>query len=115
MELRPGLTIRLLTQDTVFCVVRVRDTYALALGPQRKQSVPLDSLGLFHEADLAGPSGELSMGQCRRLELALLVARPPQLLLLDEPTSHLSAALCDELEDALGSGPGVIVVASHDR
>lgn len=29
--------------------------------------------------------------------------------------NHLSPRLCDELEDALGAGPGAIVVASHDR
>ena len=55
------------------------------------------------------------MGQRRRLALALLMARPPRLLLLDEPTNHLSPRLCDELEEALGTAPGAIVVASHDR
>jgi macrolide transport system ATP-binding/permease protein len=34
---------------------------------------------------------------------------------LDEPTNHLSPALCDELEEALATGPGAVVVASHDR
>jgi len=58
--------------------------------------------------------GELSVGQRRRLALALLVANPPELLLLDEPTNHLSPRLADELEEALGTGPGAIVVASHD-
>lgn len=43
------------------------------------------------------------------------MANPPELLLLDEPTNHLSPTLCDELEDALGAGPGAIVVACHDR
>jgi macrolide transport system ATP-binding/permease protein len=59
--------------------------------------------------------GELSVGQRRRLALALLVARPPELLLLDEPTNHLSPSLCDELEEALGTGSGAVVLASHDR
>lgn len=37
----------------------------------------------------------------------------PHLLLLDEPTDHLSPRLCDELGEALGTdGPGAIVVAS---
>jgi macrolide transport system ATP-binding/permease protein len=66
-------------------------------------------------ADLGKPVGVLSVGQRRRLALACLVARPPQLLLLDEPTNHLSPRLCDELEEALGAGPGAIVVAGHDR
>ncbi|MFF9001118.1 ABC-F family ATP-binding cassette domain-containing protein [Streptomyces achromogenes] len=114
---RPRLTVGLLTQDTVFERPErtVRDTYELSLGPARAEQVPLTSLGLLHEADLDKPVGQLSVGQRRRLALALLVARPPQLLLLDEPTNHLSPRLCDELEEALGSGPGAIAVASHDR
>ncbi|MEU8958036.1 ABC-F family ATP-binding cassette domain-containing protein [Streptomyces sp. NPDC048518] len=114
---RPHLTVGLLTQDTVFDRPdrTVRDTYELALGPQRAEVTPLASLGLMHAADLGKPVGLLSVGQRRRLALALLVARPPQLLLLDEPTNHLSPRLCDELEEALGSGPGAIVLASHDR
>ncbi|MFG3722413.1 ABC-F family ATP-binding cassette domain-containing protein [Streptomyces massasporeus] len=115
---RTGLTVGLLTQDTGFERLdrTVRDTYELTVGPERAEKVPIGSLGLMHEADLAKPVGHLSVGQRRLLALALLVARPPHLLLLDEPTNHLSPRLCDELEEALGtSGPGAIVVASHDR
>ncbi|MEV5607434.1 ABC-F family ATP-binding cassette domain-containing protein [Streptomyces sp. NPDC052225] len=114
---RPGLTVALLDQDTVFDRPdrTVRDIYVRQLGARRAEAVPLASLGLLHEADLDKEVGRLSVGQRRRLALALLVARPPRLLLLDEPTNHLSPRLCDELEDALGPGPGAIVVASHDR
>ncbi|WP_053846323.1 ABC-F family ATP-binding cassette domain-containing protein [Streptomyces sp. NRRL B-24085] len=114
---RRGLTVGLLTQDTAFERPdrTVRDTYEQALGTRRAEEVPLNSLGLMHEADLDKPVGHLSVGQRRRLALALLVACPPRLLLLDEPTNHLSPALCDELEAALGPGLGAIVVASHDR
>lgn len=111
------LTVGLLTQDTTFeqPARTVRDTYETAVGPTRAAKVPLGSLGLMHRADLDRSVGELSVGQRRRLALALLVARPPHLLLLDEPTNHLSPRLCDELEEALGTGPGAVVVASHDR
>ncbi|MFD4661494.1 ABC-F family ATP-binding cassette domain-containing protein [Kitasatospora sp. NPDC058444] len=114
---RPGLTVGLLTQDTVFDRPdrTVRDTYRLALGAARAEEVPLGSLGLLNPADLDKPVDRLSVGQRRRLALALLVADPPGLLLLDEPTNHLSPRLCDELEEALGTGPGAIVLASHDR
>ncbi|MFI0140932.1 ABC-F family ATP-binding cassette domain-containing protein [Streptomyces luteogriseus] len=115
---RPGLTVGLLAQDTGFERLdrTVRDTYEMSVGPERAEMVPIGSLGLMHEADLAKPVGHLSVGQRRRLALALLVARPPHLLLLDEPTNHLSPRLCDELEEALGTaGPGAIVVAGHDR
>ncbi|MFE0177203.1 ABC-F family ATP-binding cassette domain-containing protein [Streptomyces sp. NPDC059002] len=114
---RRRLTVGLLAQDTVFDRPdrTVHDTYVLALGPARAEEVPLSSLGLLHTADLEKPVGRLSVGQRRRLALALLMARPPHLLLLDEPTNHLSPRLCDELEEALGGGPGAIVLASHDR
>ncbi|MGW0095849.1 ABC-F family ATP-binding cassette domain-containing protein [Streptomyces sp. NPDC003328] len=114
---RRHMTVGLLTQDTVFDrpARTARDTYETAVGPARAAKVPLGSLGLINGADLDTEVGQLSVGQRRRLALALLVARPPHLLLLDEPTNHLSPRLCDELEEALGTGPGAIVVASHDR
>ncbi|KOG63831.1 antibiotic ABC transporter ATP-binding protein [Streptomyces griseoflavus] len=116
-EVRRRLSVGLLAQDTTFERPdrTARDTYTYVLGAERAEAVPLGSLGLLHAADLGKPVGQLSVGQRRRLALALLVARPPHLLLLDEPTNHLSPRLCDELEDALGPGPGTIVLASHDR
>ncbi|GGM85952.1 ABC transporter ATP-binding protein [Lentzea pudingi] len=114
---QPGLKAGLLDQDTSFANPRLtaRGTYGRALGAERVAQVPLESLGLLHKWDLGKAVGTLSVGQQRRLALAMMVADPPHLLLLDEPTNHLSPTLCDELEDALGPGPGAIVVASHDR
>ncbi|MFD6423415.1 ABC-F family ATP-binding cassette domain-containing protein [Streptomyces sp. NPDC060198] len=114
---REGLRAGLLAQDTVFEHPRrtVAQTYALGLGEERAERVPLAGLGLFAARDLDSRVDELSAGQRRRLALALLVADPPELLLLDEPTNHLSPRLADELEEALGTGPGTVVVASHDR
>ncbi|WP_306321994.1 MULTISPECIES: ABC-F family ATP-binding cassette domain-containing protein [unclassified Streptomyces] len=114
---RTGLSVGLLAQDSVFARPErtARDTYVRELGFERAEAVPLAGLGLLRAADLDRPVGHLSVGQRRRLALALLVARPPELLLLDEPTNHLSPTLCDELEDAMGAGPGAIVVACHDR
>jgi macrolide transport system ATP-binding/permease protein len=114
---RRGLTVGLLAQDTVFDRPdrTAQDTYERAVGADRAAAVPLRSLGLIAPADLGKRVGDLSVGQRRRLALALLVAHPPELLLLDEPTNHLSPRLCDELEEALGTGLGAVVVASHDR
>jgi len=70
---------------------------------------------LLHPRDHDRPVGLLSVGQRRRLALAVAVAGAPDLLLLDEPTNHVSLALAAELEEALGSTPGTVVVASHDR
>ena len=112
-----GLRTALLAQD-----VRWRDPslssraiYERAIGERRAENVPLVDLGLIASRDLDRPAGELSQGQQRRLALAVIIARPPHLFLLDEPTNHLSLALATELEEAIGSYPGAVVVASHDR
>ncbi|GAA1397731.1 ABC-F family ATP-binding cassette domain-containing protein [Catellatospora coxensis] len=109
---RRGLRVGLLAQDD-----RFDDPAATprALYDRCHAEVPLVELGLVAPRDLDRPVGALSVGQRRRVALALLIADPPHLLLLDEPTNHLSPALADELEDALGRAPGAIVVASHDR
>ncbi|GAA3492765.1 ribosomal protection-like ABC-F family protein [Streptomyces cremeus] len=73
------------------------------------------ALGLFRPADLAVAVSALSVGQRRRLELARLVSRPADLLVLDEPTNHIALALVEELEQALAAYPGAVVVVSHDR
>ena len=57
----------------------------------------------------------MSVGQQRRVALARLVVDDPDVLLLDEPTDHLSLALVEELEAALGGREGALVVVSHDR
>ncbi|MFI9167796.1 ABC-F family ATP-binding cassette domain-containing protein [Streptomyces lincolnensis] len=75
----------------------------------------LSSLGLLGPRDADKPVAELSMGQQRRLDLALALAARPHLLLLDEPTNHLSIALVDELTDALRATDAAVVLATHDR
>jgi macrolide transport system ATP-binding/permease protein len=77
--------------------------------------VPLRDLGLLHPRELARPVEVLSVGQQRRLALAILVARRADLLLLDEPTNHISLTLAEELEEALQDFAGTVVIASHDR
>ncbi|MDI3418308.1 ribosomal protection-like ABC-F family protein [Streptomyces sp. B-S-A12] len=73
------------------------------------------ALGLFREADLVVPVRGVSIGQRRRLALARLLTRPADLLLLDEPTNHLSPALSEDLDQALATYPGTLVIVSHDR
>jgi macrolide transport system ATP-binding/permease protein len=77
--------------------------------------VPLGELGLLHPRELSRPVGVLSVGQQRRLALAVMVARRPDLLLLDEPTNSISLVLASELEDALGHSAGTVLVATPDR
>jgi macrolide transport system ATP-binding/permease protein len=75
----------------------------------------LRDLGLLHPRDHRTPVGALSVGQRRRLGLAVAIAAAPDLLLLDEPTNHVSLALAGELEEALATSPGAVLLASHDR
>ena len=89
--------------------------YSDLVGEALAESRPLHTLGLLHPRDRARPVGGLSVGQRRRLALAVAVATAPDLLLLDEPTNHVSLALVGELEEAISVGAGTVVVASHDR
>lgn len=71
----------------------------------------LTSLGLLDRVDIR--ACDLSVGQRKRLELAILLEKDPDLLLFDEPTNHLSLRLCEELIDLLTTWPTAVVVASH--
>ncbi|MCT9084724.1 ribosomal protection-like ABC-F family protein [Streptomyces fulvoviolaceus] len=73
------------------------------------------SLGLFREEDLHVPVAVLSVGQKRRLQIARLVTRPADLLVLDEPTNHIALDLVEDLQAAVAAYPGAVVMASHDR
>ncbi|KQV70084.1 antibiotic ABC transporter ATP-binding protein [Nocardioides sp. Root122] len=89
-------------------------TYDAAVGAVA-DAPALRELGLLHPRDHRTAVGNLSVGQRRRLGLAVAIAAAPDLLLLDEPTNHVSLALAGELEEALSTSPGGIVLASHDR
>ncbi|MFB7786042.1 ABC-F family ATP-binding cassette domain-containing protein [Streptomyces vinaceus] len=84
-------------------------------GNPEEYAEELLSLGLFRAEDLHVPVSALSVGQRRRLELARLVTRPAGLLVLDEPTNHVSPALVEELEEALAAFTGAVVAVSHDH
>ncbi len=105
-----------LAQDVTFPdpARRAADVYADAVAALADPPA-LRDLGLVHPRDHHRAVGLLSVGQRRRLGLAIAVAQAPDLMLLDEPTNHLSPALAGEIEEALGRSPGAVVVASHDR
>ncbi len=61
------------------------------------------------------PCAGLSPGERTRAGLALLQARGVNLLVLDEPTNHLDLPAIEQLEQALDSFPGTVLLVSHDR
>ena len=121
---RPGSTrIGFLHQESALPLDRrASEVYAAHIGALvsagvllQSEVVSLSQLGLLRPRETGKRVGELSMGQQRRLDLALVLSKRPHLLLLDEPTNHLSFTLVDELTIALGATQAAVVLSSHDR
>jgi len=70
---------------------------------------------LFDERQALMPVSRLSGGERARLLLALLFARPSNLLVMDEPTNDLDLDTLDLLEEVLADYDGTVLLVSHDR
>ena len=89
------------------------DTVSVAGKSRHVISYMKDFLFLPEQARI--PVGVLSGGERGRLMLARALARPSNLLVLDEPTNDLDLETLDLLQEMLVDYPGTVLLVSHDR
>jgi ATP-binding cassette subfamily F protein uup len=85
------------------------------VGDQQRHVIGYMKDFLFKPEQARTPVGTLSGGERGRLLLAAALARPSNLLILDEPTNDLDLETLDLLQEMLGDYPGTILLVSHDR
>ncbi len=88
-------------------------TSAAGILPQEARSL-LAKFGLGAD-DVERAGAALSPGERTRAELALLMARGANCLVLDEPTNHLDLPAIEQLEQALETWAGTLLLVTHDR
>jgi len=74
----------------------------------------LKGLG-FERSDFTRQTSEFSGGWRMRIELAKILLKKPDLILLDEPTNHMDIESIQWLEDFLLNSAKAVIVISHDR
>jgi ATP-binding cassette subfamily F protein uup len=90
-------------------------TDMVQVGEQSRHVIGYMKDFLFKPEQARTPVGTLSGGERGRLLLAVALAKPSNLLILDEPTNDLDLETLDLLQEMLGEYPGTILLVSHDR
>ena len=87
----------------------------VTIGGQTKHVVGYMKDFLFSPEQIGTPLRALSGGERGRVMLARALAKPSNLLVLDEPTNDLDLETLDVLEETLGDYAGTVILISHDR
>jgi ATP-binding cassette subfamily F protein 3 len=114
---RPEVAADLAKMDRVLTrQQRVLDRWVAAggAGLAGEARAMLRSMG-FDDHDIDLPTTALSGGQRKLVALAACLIRQPDLLLLDEPETHLDADRRGQLEVIVAEFSGAVVTVSHDR
>ena len=124
-SIRLGANIEMATLDQHRESLDPRSTLAEALtggrgdhvmvGGKPKHVVSYMEDFLFAREQMRTPLEVLSGGERGRLMLARALAKPSNLLALDEPTNDLDLETLDVLEEMLGDYEGTVILISHDR
>ena len=88
---------------------------SVIIGGQSRHVIGYMKDFLFRPEQARTPVKALSGGEKARLMLARALARPSNLLVLDEPTNDLDLETLDLLQEMLTDYPGTLIMASHDR
>ena len=123
VDLGAGVEMLLLDQrrDSLDPAMRAADAISdgrgdwVTVGGGRKHVASYLKDFLFTEEQWRSPVSALSGGERARLALAAALAKPSNLLVLDEPTNDLDLETLDLLEDLLASYEGALLLVSHDR
>ena len=87
----------------------------VTVGESRKHVISYMKDFLFGSEQAGTPVARLSGGERGRLMLARALARPSNLLVLDEPTNDLDLETLDLLQEMLADYNGTVILVSHDR
>lgn len=87
----------------------------VVIGGERRHVIGYMKDFLFQPEQARTPLSALSGGERGRVMLARALARPSNMLVLDEPTNDLDLETLDLLEEMLGDYTGTVIVVSHDR
>ena len=90
-------------------------TETMLVGGERRHVIGAMRDFLFRPEQARTPVGQLSGGERGRLMLAVALAQPANLLVLDEPTNDLDLETLDLLQEMLADYPGTVLLVSHDR